>query len=123
MSKKLLLVDDDPDILVIGELSLTRVGGWDVVTATSGQDCLDKAAVEAPDAIVMDVMMPGMDGMEAFQLLRKQVSTSAIPVVMLTAKVQRSDRERLTELGVDGILEKPFDPVQMPADLAAILGW
>lgn len=120
---RILLIDDDDDIREVAALSLQEFGGWDVITASSGEEGLKKAQELAPDAILLDVMMPGMDGPSTFQKLRANSATGGIPVILLTAKVQGADQRRFTKLGVDGLISKPFDPVQLAAQVAATLGW
>ena len=121
--KKILVVDDEDPIREIAALSLQAVGGYAVLTAESGADCLEQAAAQQPDAILLDVMMPGMDGPTTFQTLQSDATTRDIPVVLLTAKVQTSDHRRFAELGVAGVLAKPFDPVALPGQVAEVLGW
>ncbi len=121
--QKVLLVDDEDDIRTIGNISLSRVGGWQTVLASSGAEALTKAAAEKPDLILLDVMMPGMDGPSTFRELRKNPATAQIPVLLLTAKVQSSDQRRFADLGVEAILFKPFDPLTLSAQIAGVLGW
>lgn len=118
---KVLLVDDDDDLRVIGELALTHVGGMETVLASSGPMALDLAAREQPDVVLLDVMMPGMDGPTTLRRLREQPATAAIPVVFVTAKVQRHEVQRWLELGAIGVIGKPFDPMGLPDELRAIM--
>lgn len=117
------MVDDEDHIREIAATSLEVVGGWEVITASSGREALSKAELERPDAILLDVMMPEMDGPSVFARLRGNDATRAIPVVLLTAKVQPTERARFAELGVDGVLAKPFDPMTLHREVAAALGW
>ena len=117
------MVDDDEDILEVAQMSLEVVGGWTVTTAGDGRQALDMARREQPDAIVMDVMMPVMDGPTAAVALRADPATAGIPVVLLTASVQAAERAALAQLPVAGVLSKPFDPMLLPAELSAILAW
>ena len=122
MTRRLLLVDDADDIRLVAHIALERIGGWEVLDAPSGEAALALLATDGPfDAIVLDVMMPGLDGPTAFRLLRATPQGAGIPVVFLTAKVRASDRARLLELGAAGVIEKPFDPVALPAELDAVL--
>ena len=122
MSRKVLLVDDEDDIREIARMSLTAVAGWEVVTAASGREALDAGAASAPfDAVLLDVMMPGLDGPSTLPLLREQAWGRDVPVVFLTAKVQPADRRALEELGAAGIVAKPFDPMTLAGDIEAIL--
>ena len=118
-----LLIDDEDDIRLVGRMSLEKVGGWDVLDASSGAEGIELAASRAPDAILLDSMMPGMDGPSTIQKLKADERTSGIPVLFLTAKLQPADRERYVELGAEGVLAKPFDPMSLPKDVAAALGW
>ena len=121
--RRVLVVDDDEDILEVAQMSLEVVGGWTVTTAGDGQQALDVARREQPDAIVMDAMMPVMDGPTAAVALRADPATAGIPVVLLTASVQPAERAALAELPVAGVLGKPFDPMLLPAELSRLLGW
>lgn len=123
MAKRLLIIDDDHDILEVARLSLEMIGGHEVVTAPWGYDGLLKAKEIRPDAILLDVMMPDMDGPETFQRLQQDPATRHIPVILLTAKVQLAHRQGLLDLGVKGVLAKPFDPIQLSNQIAALLGW
>jgi CheY-like chemotaxis protein len=123
MSHRILIIDDEEDIRDVAALSLETVAGWDVVVASSGAQGIARAIEHQPDAILLDVMMPEMDGPTTFRELRKNAATQKIPVVLLTAKVQSSDQRRFADLGVEGILFKPFDPMTLSAQIAAALGW
>lgn len=104
-------------------MSLELVGGWLVTTAANGHEALDRAEADQPDAIVMDVMMPGMDGPTAALALRANPATARIPVVLLTAKAQAAEQAELAQLPVAGVMSKPFDPMTLPAELGSLLGW
>jgi CheY-like chemotaxis protein len=119
VSRRVLLVDDEDDIRAVAQLSLESVGGWQVVTATSGTEAIGTATSEHFDAILLDVMMPELDGPTTLERLREEGVTT--PVVFLTAKVQPGDRRTLEATGAAGILAKPFDPMQLPADLDRVL--
>lgn len=121
MRKHILLVDDEDDIREVAEISLEAVGGWQVSSASCGSEGIAKALATRPDAILLDVMMPDLDGPSTFRLLQDDPKTRDIPVILLTAKVQSADRRRFEELGVAGMLTKPFDPMSLPAQVAAIL--
>jgi CheY-like chemotaxis protein len=123
MRRRILLIEDEAHIREIAQISLERAGGFEVLTAASGEEGVRLAARERPDAVLVDVMMPGMDGPATVQQLRRDDRTAAIPVVFLTAKIQPPERERLLSLGVAGIVPKPFDPLELPASVAAALGW
>src|SRR4028119_603251 len=119
--KHILLVDDEDDIREVAALSLEAVGGWRVSSASDGASGVAMALAEAPDAILLDVMMPGLDGPATVARLREDPLTRDIPVILLTAKAQTSDRRRFAELGVAGTLTKPFDPMTLTDQRAAIL--
>jgi len=117
--RRVLLVDDEDDIRSIAELSLRALGGWDVRTAASGVEALGATRDDAFDVIVLDVMMPELDGPSTLRRLREDgVQT---PVVFLTAKVQPTDRRALEEAGAAGMLAKPFDPMRLSDELARVL--
>ena len=119
---KILIIDDEDDIRAISRLALGRVGGMDVVDAASGKTGVARAIAEAPAAILLDVMMPDMDGPETFGVLKAEPRTAHIPVIFLTAKAMASEVERLRSLGAAGVLTKPFDPMSLAANVRAILG-
>lgn len=123
MSKQLLVIDDERDIRDVIQVSLEEFAGWRVVTAASGQEGLSQVSTASWDAILLDVSMPDMDGFSVFAQLQANPQTRSIPVVLLTAKVLLSDRRRFAEMGVAGVITKPFDPVTIWKQIAAILGW
>lgn len=114
---RILCVDDDSDILVVMQMSLSAVGGFTVQCCSSGLDALEMAPAFAPDLILLDVMMPGMDGQRTLRLLRERPSSRSVPVVFITAKVQLHEVEQLQALGTLGVLTKPFDPLRLPGQL------
>jgi len=122
-SRRLLLIDDEDDIREVAALSLEAVAGWTVLLASSGEEGLEIAADEKPDAILLDVMMPEMDGPEIFKLLQESETTRAIPVIFLTAKAQSVEQRLLLELGVAGVIAKPFDPLTLAQEITKILQW
>jgi len=121
--KRVLLVDDEPDIREVARISLEMVGGWTVLTETSGAAALVRAAAERPDAILLDVMMPDLDGPTTLERLRTDPATADIPVIFLTAKLQASDQRHFESLGVAGVIPKPFDPMALARQVAEALGW
>jgi CheY-like chemotaxis protein len=123
LPRKILIIDDEDDIREVAKLSLESVAGWDVAVANSGAQGLARAAELLPDAILLDVMMPGMDGPTTFKQLRSNPTTARIPVLLLTAKVQGTDQRRFADLGVEAILFKPFDPLTLSNQIAGALGW
>ena len=118
---KILLIDDEDDIRRVARLSLSRVGKMDVVEAASGLEGVRRAESEAPDVILLDVMMPGLDGPSTLSALRSSAKTASIPVVFLTAKAMPAELDRLRGLGTRGVLLKPFDPITLPGQLTALL--
>lgn len=121
--KRILVIDDEADIREVAQLSLEIGSGWEVLTAASGREGLAKAEAQQPDAILLDVMMPEMDGTTTFQRLRDNPATKNIPVILLTAKVQTSEQRRYAQLGITTVLTKPFDPVTLADRVAQALGW
>lgn len=123
VARKILIIDDEDDIREVAALSLESVAGWDVVMANSGAQGVARAAEHRPDAILLDVMMPGMDGPATVRELRSNPTTAHIPVLLLTAKVQGTDQRRFADLGVEAVLFKPFDPMTLSTQIASALGW
>ena len=123
MTRTLLLVDDDDDIREVAQLSLELGAGWNVIAARSGEEAVSLALDRAPDAILLDVMMPVLDGPATLARLRADARTRDIPVVFLTAKVRPAERDRLAGLGAAGVLPKPFDPVSLPQQVRDVLHW
>ena len=121
--KKILVVDDEEHIREIAAVSLELTENWNILTAGSGAEALRVAPLLRPDAILLDVMMPEMDGPTTFRALQSDPATSGIPVIFLTAKVQAADRRRFTELGVRAMIAKPFDPLRLAGEVAAALRW
>lgn len=123
IARRILIIDDEFDIRAVAQLALKTIGGWEVSTAASGSEGLLLAVEQQPDAILLDVMMPVMDGIATFQALQANPTTSSIPVILLTAKVQAADQRRFAELGVAGIITKPFKAMKLPEQIAAVLHW
>ena len=115
----LLLVDDDDDIRDVAAAALELVNGFRIVTASNGLDALRQAKEHRPDGIVLDVMMPGMDGLETVRRLRADPATADIPVILLTARV---DGEKPTD-AVAGVIRKPFDPMGLGNRICQLFGW
>ncbi len=118
---KVLLIDDDDDIRRIGEFSLSRVGGFEVAAAASAPEGITAAHEAPPDVILMDMMMPGMDGLEALRCLLESPDTCDIPVIFMTAKVQPSEVRRYLESGARGVIAKPFDPMTLADEVLRLL--
>lgn len=122
-TRRILIIDDEYDIRAVAQLTLKTVGGWDVSLAASGAEGLRQAADEQPDVILLDVMMPDMDGIETFRALQANPATQSIPVILMTAKVQAAEQRQFAELGVAGIISKPFKAMKLPSQIAQTLGW
>lgn len=112
MPKKILAVDDERHIVRLVEVNLQRAG-YEVVTAYDGREALEKVQSENPDLVVLDVMMPYMDGFEVLKNLKADPATAEIPVIMLTAKAQDADVFKGWQSGVDCYLTKPFNPMEL----------
>jgi len=120
VKEKILIVEDDKDIAKMLEYNLKKEG-FKVIGASDGEDALDLAVRQYPDLILLDLMLPGIDGLEVCKSLKKEGKTSAIPVIMLTAKGQESDKVVGLELGADDYVTKPFSPRELIARIKAVL--
>ncbi|HTW14982.1 MAG TPA: response regulator [Nocardioides sp.] len=123
MSVTALVVDDDDSIREITQIALEAVGGWQVIPADGGVAALALAREHRPDVVLLDVMMPDMDGPTTFRHLQEDPATRDIPVVLLTAKVQVGVKQVWNEIAVAGVISKPFDPMTLHTQVAEILGW
>ncbi|AFZ35220.1 response regulator receiver protein [Stanieria cyanosphaera PCC 7437] len=123
MTKRILIVDDEEDIRDVVQVSLEEFGGWLAIAAASGSEGLQIAKTEALDAILLDVSMPDLDGFQLCEELKIDPTTQNIPVILLTAKVLPSDRQRFAALEVAGVIAKPFDPITVWQQVAEILDW
>lgn len=123
MSKRVLIVDDEEDVRAIARLGLEMGSDWTVLTASSGSEALQAAADQAPDVILLDMMMPEMDGRLTLQKLKANPETQPIPVILVTAKVQASDQTSFAELEVAAVLAKPFRPLTLADQIRDALGW
>lgn len=121
--RRVLVVDDDDHIREVATLALEVVGGWQVITAESGEDAARLVLSERPDAVLMDVMMPGIDGPTVVERLRGDPLTAGIPVILLTAKNLRVDPRDYNRLQLAGTIAKPFDPMALAGQVAELLGW
>jgi CheY-like chemotaxis protein len=116
-----MIVDDDEDIRLVTGLSASRIGKWSVVAAASGEEALELARRELPALILLDAMMPVLDGPTTLARLREEPATATIPVIFLTAKVQQHEIEQYLALGARGVIRKPFDATALPCEVQRIL--
>lgn len=117
---RILHVEDDPSIQAVAKVALEAVGGFRVLSCSCGQDALDQVQGFAPDFILLDVMMPGMDGPQTLAKIAQLVNIDQIPVVFMTAKVQPAEIEHYRGLGARDVIIKPFDPMQLAAQVRQI---
>jgi two-component system OmpR family response regulator len=115
--KRVLYVEDEPDIRVVAKLALERVGGFTVKICSSGEEALREVEAFAPQMILLDVMMPIMDGPGTLKALRERSAVAAVPVAFMTAKVQPQEVARYLGLGALGVIAKPFDPMTLASDV------
>jgi CheY-like chemotaxis protein len=121
LPRKILYVEDDPDIRAVAEIALQDVGGFTAAICESGAEALERAAGFGPELILLDVMMPGMDGPATMQALRKITGLETVPVIFMTARLQKSEIEEYQALGALGVIPKPFDPMTLAEQIAEIL--
>lgn len=122
-ARRALVIDDDDEVREVARVSLELMAGWHVLAAGSGGEGLALATAERPDVILVDVMMPDMDGAATVEALRATPATRDIPVIMLTAVVQDERWHHLSALGVAGVIAKPFDAIHLADRIARTLGW
>ncbi|PHQ25207.1 hypothetical protein CLH62_12735 [Marinobacter guineae] len=121
LPRTILYVEDDPDIRAVAEIALVDVGGFTTAICESGAEAVERAPGFEPELILLDVMMPGMDGPTTMQALRKIDGLEAVPVIFMTARLQRSEIEEYRDLGAIGVIPKPFDPMTLSEQIAQIL--
>jgi len=121
--RRVLIVDDDENIREVVTLALEVVGGWHVISAGSGEDASALARREHPDVVLLDVMMPGVDGPSTVAQLRDDPRTASIPVIFLTAKTLSTEQQEWTRLELAGMIAKPFDPMTLAAEVSDLLAW
>jgi len=121
--RKVLVVDDDDIIREVAKVALEVVGGWQVSTAESGQEAGRLAVSDQPDLVLLDVMMPALDGPSTAALLRADPATSDVPVIYLTAKTPMTDEPVRSEPNVVGVITKPFDPMILATEIRRLAGW
>ena len=123
MTRRLLVVDDDEVTREITMLAIERAPGWQARPAASAEEALAAVGQERPDAVLLDVRMPGMSGPELVGVLRTSGGTRDLPVILLTASSGDREMAQLRELPVSGVLRKPYDPLTLPDVIATLLGW
>ena len=117
---RILYVEDEPDIRMVAQMALQAVGGFTVIACASGQEALDAAPGAAADLLLLDVMMPGMDGPSTLKALRALPATAGTPVIFMTAKVQAAEVAVYKGLGALEVIPKPFDPMELSAQIQRI---
>ncbi|WP_353929778.1 response regulator [Okeanomitos corallinicola TIOX110] len=122
-AKSILVIDDEADLGFLISTCLEEFSVWQVLTTDSAHQGLKLAQTEKPDAILLDVMMPEIDGITLFGYLQNNPNTQKIPVIFMTAKVQNSDLELYKSLGVKGVITKPFNPFTLVKRITEILQW
>ncbi len=121
--KKILVIDDEIDIREIARISMEMSKGWQVITAANGKEGIVVAAEQQPDAILLDLTMPGMDGLTTLGNLKTRQDTESIPIILLTAQVQAKTDPKYLKSGAKAILSKPFDPLIIGDQVELSLGW
>ncbi|WP_413174044.1 response regulator [Anabaena azotica] len=122
-NKRVLIIDDEPGIRQIVLIALKAIAGWEVLLAASGKEGITMAMAELPDAILLDVMMPEMDGISTFQQMQTYSELQSIPVILLTAKAQTAEQRQFSELGVTGVITKPFKAPDLVKQMRSLLNW
>ena len=117
---KILYAEDEPDIQTVALMALEAIGGFTVRACNTGQEAIEAAAEFAPDLIILDVMMPGMDGPATLEALRKLPNTANVDIIFMTAKVQAQEVERYLQMGAVDVIAKPFDPMTLASQVEAI---
>ena len=120
--KKILYVEDEADIQAVASIALEAVGGFELEICSSGEEALRKAEVFSPDLLLLDVMMPGMDGPTTLEKLREKPSLSETPAIFMTAKVQNNEIEHFKKVGALDVIPKPFDPMKLAEQIEKIWG-
>jgi DNA-binding response OmpR family regulator len=123
MAKHILIVDDEQDIRAIVRISLEKFAGWRTILAATAQEALEKARSQLPDAILLDITMPDTDGFQVWDKLQSDPLTKSIPVILLTAKTSSLDKKRFSDMGVAGVITKPFNPIIIWKQVREILAW
>lgn len=122
-AKRILYIDDEEDIQTLARFCIELESDWQLITASSGIEGLTIAETEQPDAILLDVMMPELDGLQTLEKLQLNPKTKKIPTIFITAKAQASDRRRFYAAGAKGVIHKPFDSLTLASQIAGFLAW
>jgi CheY-like chemotaxis protein len=118
-----LVVDDDDDIRELTQLALESVCGWNIVTAEGGFSAIEMCRTHRPDAVLLDMMMPDMDGLTTFEHLQADPTTRDIPVILFTAKGRVGERQPWENHEIRGMIAKPYDPMTLGEQVSEILDW
>ncbi|MEM1393359.1 MAG: response regulator [Cyanobacteria bacterium P01_H01_bin.150] len=121
--KHILLIDDEETIQEVVQVGIEIERGWEVSVASSGLEGIDLAKLRQPDVILLDVMMPDMDGISTLLQLKANSHTQSIPVIFLTAKMQAVDKNQLKNIEIAGVITKPFNSMILASRIAKILEW
>jgi len=122
-NKRILIIDDEPGICQVVQVACKVVAQWDVLVASSSQAGIALAEAEQPDAILLDVMMPEVDGLSTVETMQANPRIQPIPIILLTAKAQAKDRERFAQLPIAGVITKPFKAPTLVSQVHSILQW
>ena len=121
--RRILFIDDEKDIKTLAQFCLESEAGWSMISASSGKEGIEIAVKEQPDAILLDAMMPDLDGIQTIANLQANPETKNIPTIFITAKAQASDRRRFYNAGAKGVINKPFDSLSLASQISGFLGW
>ena len=122
-AKRILFIDDEDDIKTLAQFCLESEAGWLMISASDGKEGIAIAETEQPDAILLDAMMPDLDGLQTIAKLQDNPKTKNIPTIFITAKAQASDRRRFYHAGAKGVINKPFDSLTLASQISGFLGW
>ena len=122
-AKRILFIDDQEDIKILAQFCLESEAGWFMIGASNGLEGIAIAEKEQPDAILLDAMMPELDGIQTIAKLQNNHRTKNIPTIFITAKAQASDRRRFYNAGAKGVINKPFDSLTLASQISGFLGW
>lgn len=123
IAKRILFIDDEEDIKTLARFCIELESDWQLMTAASGEEGLAIAEAEQPDAILLDVMMPELDGLQTLAQLQVNPKTKHIPTIFITAKAQAADRRKFYAAGAKGVINKPFDSLTLSSQIAGFLNW